>query len=401
MEITPTSARMSMRERVLAVLQGRKPDRLPFIDRMDFWYRGRRQQGSLPEEFREMSLPEIHEAIGFGHEDWQYPYAIKYRHVEMILTFEGEEIYHETDPEITNFPTLWGLIPVDRAGVTKTDLITPVGKISFQHKMLPESVITGTTRPQMISRPIQGQDDYRTYEYIIERAEYLPRYAPFFGQEDQLGRNGYLVPIIERIPFQHLLIDAVGEIELFYALYDNPQSVERLLEALDDQVAEKLHRLSEFQAPYIEFTDNLDGFMTNPKLFRKYVLPAYQRYAEILHGQGKKMGSHTDGDLKALLGLLPESGLDVAESFTPAPITGCTFEAAWQAWSKGPLIWGGLPSYYLSEEVGESEFLTHVEDLLQTIGERPIILGIGDAVMSDNSIERVRQVAKMVEDHPI
>ena len=355
----------------------------------------------MPEEFRDMPLSEIHKAIGFGHEDWQYPYVIKYHHVEMILTFEGEEIYHETDPEITNFPTLWGMIPVDRAGVTQTDFITPVGKLSFQHKMLQESVITGTTRPQMISRPIKEEADYRTYEYIIEQGEYIPRYDQFFRQEAQLGENGYLVPIIERIPFQHLLIDAIGEIELFYALYDHLQSVERLLKVLDNKVTEKLNQFSKFHAPYIEFTDNLDGFMTNPKLFKKYVLPAYQHYSEILHGQGKKIGSHTDGDLKALVNLLPESGLDVAESFTPAPITGCTFEETWKAWSKGPLIWGGLPSFYLEEEVSETEFLTHVEHLLQIIGQRPIILGIGDAVMSNNLIERVRQVAKMVEDHPI
>lgn len=392
---------MTLHERVLSILQDKKPDRLPFIDRMDFWYRGRRQQGTIPEEFKHMPLAEIHQAIGFGHEDWQYPYVIKYRHVEMVLTFEGEEIYHESDPEITNFPTLWGMIPVDKAGITITDLTTPVGKLSFQHKMLQESVISGTTRPQMISRPIKEEADYRTYEYIIEQAEYLPRYDQFFRQESQLGENGYLVPIIERIPFQHLLIDAIGEIELFYALYDSPQLVERLLKVLDNQVVEKLNQLSKFQVPYIEFTDNLDGFMTNPKLFTKYVLPAYQHYSEILHLQGKKMGSHTDGDLKALVALLPESGLDVAESFTPAPITSCTFEEAWEAWKEGPLIWGGLPSYYLEEGVSESEFLAHVEYLLQTIGERPIILGVGDAVMSDNLIERVRQVAKLVEDHPI
>jgi hypothetical protein len=74
--------------------------------------------------------------------------------------------------------------------------------------------------------------------------------------------------------------------------------------------------------------------MTNPKLFKKYVLPEYQHYAEILHSEGKKLGSHTDGDLKALVNMLPECGLDVCESFTLAPITNCTFEEAWKAWKK-------------------------------------------------------------------
>lgn len=113
------------------------------------------------------------------------------------------------------------------------------------------------------------------------------------------------------------------------------------------------------------------------------------------------MGSHTDGDLKALVKTLPECGLDICELFTPAPITGCTFEEAWEAWDKGPLIWGGLPSYYLEERVSQKEFQDYVQGWLEMIGSSPIILGVGDAVMSDNLTERVKQVVEMVEAHPI
>jgi hypothetical protein len=77
------------------------------------------------------------------------------------------------------------------------------------------------------------------------------------------------------------------------------------------------------------------------------------------------------------------------------------FEEAWEAWRHGPLIWGGIPSYYFEERVSEKEFIGYIERLLQQIGECPIILGVGDAVMSDNLIYRVQEAAKMVEDHPI
>jgi hypothetical protein len=101
--------------------------------------------------------------------------------------------------------------------------------------------------------------------------------------------------------------------------------------------------------------------------------------------------------LKKLVALLPESGLDVCESFTPAPITECTFEEAWVAFEKGPLIWGGIPSYYLESQATEQEFQQHVEGLLELIRDRPIILGIGDAVMCNNDIERVRWIAQSIE----
>jgi hypothetical protein len=46
--------------------------------------------------------------------------------------------------------------------------------------------------------------------------------------------------------------------------------------------------------------------------------------------------------------LLPESGLDVCESFTPQPLTELSFEEAWEKWRNGPLIWGGIPSDLLN-----------------------------------------------------
>jgi hypothetical protein len=166
---------------------------------------------------------------------------------------------------------------------------------------------------------------------------------------------------------------------------------------IDQQIVDMLEHLSGFAVPYVEFCDNLECSMTNPRLFKKYLVPYYQRYSEILHRQGKKLGSHTDGNLKKLLSWLPDSGLDVCESFTPAPLTECTFEEAWTALEKGPLIWGGIPSYYLESQATEQEFQQHVEGLLELIGDRPIILGIGDAVMANNAIERVRWLAQRIE----
>ena len=110
------------------------------------------------------------------------------------------------------------------------------------------------------------------------------------------------------------------------------------------------------------------------------------------------MGSHTDGNMKPLLGLLAESGLDVAESFTPAPLTPCTFDEAWEAWSSGPIIWGGIPSSILEDSTGDDEFKDFVEHVLTTVGDRPIILGVGDQVLGSSMIERVQYIADQVED---
>ena len=60
----------TMRDRVTAILESRKPDRLPFIDRMEIWYQSKCQDGSLPGRFNGMSLNEIHEDVGIGRQNF-------------------------------------------------------------------------------------------------------------------------------------------------------------------------------------------------------------------------------------------------------------------------------------------------------------------------------------------
>jgi hypothetical protein len=279
--------------------------------------------------------------------------------------------------------------------MTVTELVTPVGRLRLQHMLLEENVLTGTD-PYLKEHLIKDAADFKTIEYILERLEWAPRFENYSGEQARLGEDAFVVPLLLRIPFQQVLLEYVGEMALFYSLYDHPKQIQRLLEVLDWQMLELLDRLNALDAPYVEFPDNLHGAMTNPKLFQQYCLPAYQKYSEILHWQGKKVGSHTDGNLKPLLRLLAESGLDVCESFSPYPLTECRFEDAWAAWESGPIIWGGIPSPVLEEGTGPAEFTSYLEGLFAEI-DRPLILGVVDLFMRHNSIERARQIAQELE----
>ena len=64
----------------------------------------------------------------------------------------------------------------------------------------------------------------------------------------------------------------------------------------------------------LEFTDNVEGSITSPTLFQNYCMPFMQETADRIHTQGRYLGSHMDGNLKPLLDLVPECGLDVVES---------------------------------------------------------------------------------------
>jgi hypothetical protein len=99
---------------------------------------------------------------------------------------------------------------------------------------------------------------------------------------------------------------------------------------------------------------------------------------------------------------LPETGLDVFESFTPFPLTELTFEEAFNAWKgKGPVIWGGIPSSLLQPDTSEQEFENYIAHMLEVVGDSPMLFGVADLVTSDNIIERVRYIAEQVEAHEI
>jgi len=393
--------KLSIHDRVQAVLQGMQPDRLPFIDRMEIWYKSKCWSGSLPAKYHEMSLNDIHQSVGIGRQKFTAPYAFKLRSIEVVCTFENEIIFRDFEPVTEYFPAQWApdQIPRDKAGTTTIEYVAPVGKLSLAYEVAESMVTMGGVEPYLTHHLIKGEEDYRTAEYIIEHTEIIPQFDKIREDQRELGDNGFVVPCLHRIPFQQALLEYLGEVPLFTALYDSPQQLNRLIHLLDQQLMEILRQMADLPSVYVEFGDNLDGTMTNPKLFKEFSLPYYQKYAGILHGQGKKVGSHTDGNVKPLLSLLAQSGLDVCESFSPAPLTECTFEEAWETWQNGPLIWGGVPSPILEERTSEAEFQDYIHRLLEIIGNRNIILGVGDMVLGNNLIERVEYIAKEVEQH--
>ena len=390
----------SQYERVVAVLQGRKPDRHPFVTRLETWYKSHQRSKTLPERFEGQTLNQVHRTVGVGQLKFMVPYGLKLRGVEVSASFAGETYYREWEPVFENFPGMWDIISTERAGETVTTLKTSHGTLHLRHEILPEGIYTGTD-PYLKEHLIKDEGDYRIVERILEHIEFVPLYDKVIAMQEILGDIAFVVPLLHRIPFQQVLLEYLGEIDLFYALHDNPHLVTRLLELLDQQMVDILHRLADFNWHYVEFPDNLHSMMTNPKLFSDYCLTAYQRYTNILHQQGKKVGSHLDGDLQPLLGMIKESGLDVCESFSPKPLTNCTFEEAWKAWQDGPLIWGGIPSPILEQSLSEEDFRRYIHDMLETVGDNPIIFGVVDLFMRHNSIDRVQYIAGQLESLPL
>jgi uroporphyrinogen-III decarboxylase len=396
------TTRMSHRQRLLAVLAGEQPDRIPFVDRLEMWHRARVRSGTVPEKYRGMSLIDIHRDVGMGQELFVRPHGFKLVGVEVKATFNDEPHFHEYEPVVQHYPGHRDLVPKDRAGIMRFELRTPVGTIAGEHQTLQEAIDNGE-ESYLREHLLKDDDDFEVAHWILDHHEYVPTFDQFYAEDAALGEAGFAVAALQQVPFQQVLLEYLGELRTFYLLYDDPGKLKKLIDHIDERLVETLDHLAGLDTPYAEFLDNLTGAMTNPNLFREYYAPYSQRYAEILHAQGKKVGSHTDGDLRLLLDVIPESGLDVCESFSPVPLSGTTFDELWDVWGgrEWPIVWGGIPSTYLEPRTPEAEFRAYVEHVLERIGRGRVILGVGDMVMGHNEIDRVRWIAERVEEHEL
>ena len=71
--------------------------------------------------------------------------------------------------------------------------------------------------------------------------------------------------------------------------------------------------------PMIDVPDNITAPVIGPKNFRKYCLPLYNEFAEMLADAGTLVYVHMDGDLKPLWKLIGESGVRGIDSLSPPP----------------------------------------------------------------------------------
>ncbi|MCL4417795.1 MAG: hypothetical protein M1365_14085, partial [Actinobacteria bacterium] len=57
---------MNWRERILNTIKGEKTDHLPFVPRLDIWYKSNKLSGTLPKKYKDLSLYEIVNDLDIG-----------------------------------------------------------------------------------------------------------------------------------------------------------------------------------------------------------------------------------------------------------------------------------------------------------------------------------------------
>ena len=363
---------MTNRERILKIVAGESPDRVPWIPRPDIWYEANRLRGTLPAKYREATLDEVRRDLGMGTWDQAEVYRAELRGVDVITHEEGRDAV--------------------------TEYVTPAGTVSTRLRTS-ETLQSAGIVGQKVERLIKGPDDYAAVEYMVAHTDVIPIYDEFMAREAWIGEHGCPLVLAPMDPISQLMLDFVGYNNVYYHLHDYPRQVASLSEALLDLAARMQDVVLDSPADLVFSGSHFGSMMTPPPVFRK-MLPYYQAFAERIHARGKWMVCHADADTSLLLDLLVEAGYDMMDSFVTAPMVPVTLEQARAVFGRKVTIWGGLPSTLLCDPTTDAEFEAYMQYLLRTIAPGDaFILGVADNIMPESKLERIERVGELIEEY--
>ncbi|MFH1921453.1 MAG: uroporphyrinogen decarboxylase family protein [Planctomycetota bacterium] len=366
---------MTNRQRLLAIMDGKLPDRIPWIPRLGIWHEANKREGALPERHRGLSLREVERAVFGGTAGRD---GIIYR-----IAIDGVEIRTHRLGEME----------------TLTEYVTPVGTVTTRLRSTTRLRQQGIQDAE-VEFMLKRREDYPVVEYIVEHTRYTPAFEQYEAYEREVGDDGYPMVNCGDCPMHHWMRVLVGYNQAYFHLNDYTAEVERLVAVLSDHYRENVWKhMLDSPARLLMHGHHLSSQMTPPSLFEQYILPYYRELAPQMRARGKVLALHGDNDTRHIFSHIERAGFGMVECFATHPMVETTLAEARAAWGDRVIIWGGVPSPILEGPFTDEQFEAYMDDLFRSIAPgSAFILGIADNAMPGSKIERIERITEMIEE---
>ncbi len=365
---------MTLRQRTERIYHRQPVDRIVFQPRFRYWYLGRNANGTMPDEFKDKSILDIHRALGTSP---RYPGDLL--GLWMFRNVYDDTVKVETFMQGCNRTVLWKTPRGDLQEVY-TRSGSDVGECWSEH-------------------PIKTPEDMETMIYILDHSKFVFDTDQFEQADRAFGDLGPVQAYFSRSPLQRLIVEYMGLEKTTFALFDTPDKTHELMKAIE-RVEDRMYEvLCEAPIQYINFGENIDARLDSPIWYEKYMIPYYKKRITQLHAAGKICYIHMDGALKPLLPYMQEPGFDGIEAATPIPQGDVTVEELKEAMGDTILI-DGIPALLFLPDFPEEDLFECTEKLIEQFAPN-LILGVSDELPTPADIERVRKIAQLVENTEI
>jgi len=363
---------LTQKQRILAAARGEALDKLPFGARIDVWYNYHSAHNTLPARYAGWSQTDIIRDQGAGAQ-YRFFSVVRDEYKDM------EVIEKHNPPYIT------------------TEYRTPLGNLS--KKEIFDSSEGPWIRYEM-EKIFKSEEDYPVVKYVMEHTIPVDNFEAFQEVRDEVGESGMVMTGTGLwSPVQRVMREIMGYELFFYELADHPAKVEELIEATEDLERRRLKIAIGCDLEIFSVCANWSDDIHTP-VFKKYFTPWFQEVCDFLHSHGRLTMAHIDGEMRRLNPLFGDTGIDIGEAVTPAPQTLVTMKEFRQELGDDVTIWGGIPSVLFEPMYSDEDFDAYVKNLFKDMapGYR-FIVGMGDNLPVDGSIDRVRRVVELIDEY--
>jgi hypothetical protein len=354
-------------DRNLAIFQGDDPGGILWQPRLEYWYKVNKAQGTIPCHLQDASLLEIYDYCYASVRYFTKPLDVRYINVQ---TSEQWETKHR----------------LRRWWKTQKGTLTDVIHYDDWH-----------SSAHNIEYKLKAPEDFEIIIFILQDEIWFWDQEAYQNDLQLVRKRGCPQFYFRRSPLIGLFIDHMGYEETIYTLYDHPQLIQHYIEAASEADNAIYKLLAKCPVQVFSLGENIDAAMEPPPIWRKYLVPYYNKRVDELHSAGKYVHIHIDGRMKPLLNYLQDCHWDGIEAATAVLQGDVTLKEIKHAIGDAVLL-DGIPAlYFLPDLYQEEELVECIRRVVELFYPR-WILGIADTLPPDGDIERVRLVGELVQE---
>jgi hypothetical protein len=391
---------MNYKRKMLAAVCGQAVDRIPWVPRLDLWYRARRRAGTLPAKYQKASLVEILDDLGWGH------HAV----IPDFQDLRGPEDEADRALGIYNLhamPVRTVLENVQRRITPSGDrrlveYLTPAGNLAAETLYNEAMRAAGITITHVTRYAFRGPDDYPPLKHLFRNARVEPNYDGYAAWAGQVGDRGFAAAYVHSAASpMHVIQKELMPLEtFFFELHDRPDEVAELAACIAGYWRRLLDAAAGCPAEVFLLGANYDAAIQHPAFFAQYITPWLAEFTERLHARGRFLLTHTDGENRGLLEQYLAARFDVADSVCPRPMTKLSLAEVRRAFAGRITIMGGIPSVALiKESMDDRRFGAFLDGFFAELdGGDHLILGVSDTTPPGAEFDRLLQIARRIEE---
>lgn len=368
---------MTNRQRILAVYEGKTPDRVPFMLDLSHWFLHKHK---LPWDLSSHSGEILHDLIAL-HKKYDIGFYLA-PNAAFVKTALQDDVKVTVTKSGDPLEITWRYE-------------TPVGTIT-RRRMWEESCYSWA----ISDWGIKSENDLKIFTYIFSNMKFSPNWELYEAWKVAVGDSGAVYNQLSYSGMGMLLNYWMGVEGTLFGTYDWPEAMREAVDRYNENLLNCVDLLCGSSAEIILMGDNFSSDIQSPAFFEQWSKQFYTEAIKRFHAAGKYTAVHIDGMLKGAISMIRDCGADAADAVTPAPMGDLSpLQCRQEAGNDYILSGGPAPNLWL-ENTPIEKFKAAAKEWIELKKYSPrLIANAGDQVPPNAPEERIAIYRDIVEQY--